>query len=136
MTTPPPSSRQPALWEKAIELWRNDVPDYRPTFIHRDFHPGNVLWSRGWVTGVVDWAGSCRGPIGCDLAHCRANLRELSGPDAGDDFIAAYESATGETLHPFWVMASHLEHSHDHWTPERLAASEPDLEIAVRSISD
>ena len=136
MTTPPPLSRRPELWEKAIHLWCNAMPEYRPTFIHRDFHPGNVLWSRGQVTGVVDWANSCRGPVGCDLAHCRANLRDLSGPGAGDDFVTAYESVTGESLHPFWVMAGLLEHSHRYWTEERLAAGEPDLANAVRSISD
>ena len=136
MTTPPPLSRQPELWEKAIHLWRNAMPEYRPTFIHRDFHPGNVLWSRRRVTGVVDWANSCRGPVGCDLAHCRANLRDLSGPGAGDDFVAAYESVTGERLDPFWVMAGLLEHSHRHWSEERLAAGEPELASAVRSISE
>lgn len=136
MTTPPPLSRRPELWEKAIHLWRNAIPAHRPTFIHRDFHPGNVLWSRSRMTGVVDWANSCRGPVGCDLAHCRANLRALAGPDAGQDFVAAYESVTGETLHPFWVMASHLENSHQHWTEERLAVGEPDLARAVASITD
>ena len=134
MTTPPPLSRRPELWEKAIQLWRNAMPDYRPTFIHRDFHPGNVLWSRRRGTGVVDWANSCRDPVGCDLAHCRANLRGLSGPDAGEDFVAAYEEVTGETIHPLWVMASHLEHSHSHSTKERLAVAEPDLANAVGSM--
>src|SRR4051812_11159262 len=47
MTTPPPLTQRPELWEEAIDLWRNALPDYRRTFIHRDFHPGNVLWSRG-----------------------------------------------------------------------------------------
>lgn len=65
-----------------------------------------------------------RGPGGC------------STPEAAEDFVAAYRSVTGETLHPFWVMASHLEHSHDYWTEERLALDEPDLTNAVRSISE
>jgi hypothetical protein len=50
--------------------------------------------------------------------------------------VTAYSSLTGEALDPFWVMAGHLEHSHDHWAPERLVADEPDLENAVRSITD
>jgi Ser/Thr protein kinase RdoA (MazF antagonist) len=135
MTTPPPWTRHPELWERAIELWRDHMPSYRAAFVHRDFHPGNVLWSRGRLSGVVDWAAACRGPIGCDLAHCRSNLRDLSGPSAGDAFAAAYEAITGEPLDPFWIMAGHLEHSHDHWTPAQLSADEPDLAAAVRAFS-
>ena len=103
------------------------MPPYRPTFIHRDFHPGNVLWSRGRASGVVDWANACRGPRGCDLAHCRGNLIDLGGPEAADRFLAAYESFTGEAYHPYWEMASILEAGPSYWTPERLAQQEPRL---------
>jgi aminoglycoside phosphotransferase (APT) family kinase protein len=135
MVTPPPLSKQPKIWERAIELWRDAMPAYRPTLIHRDFHPGNVLWSRGRVTGVVDWPNACRGPIGCDLAHCRNNLRTLAGPNVADEFVAVYESLTGETLDPFWIMAGHLEHDQRWWTPERLALDEPDVAAAVAAIT-
>jgi len=135
MTTPPPLTRQPRMWETAIELWHNAMPSYRPTLIHRDFHPGNVLWSRGRATGVVDWANACRGPVGCDLAHCRNNLRTLANPEVADEFIEAYTALTGQTLDPFWIMAGHLEHDHAHWTPERLALDEPDVAAAVAAIT-
>lgn len=135
VTTPPPLTVHPELWERAIDLWRTALPAYRPTFIHRDFHPGNLLWSRQRLTGIVDWAASCRGPIGCDIAHCRANLRDLAGPVTAEDFVAAYTSTTGDTLDPFWVMAGHLEHDHSHWTAERLEVDEPDLFAAARSIT-
>ncbi|HSS08317.1 MAG TPA: aminoglycoside phosphotransferase family protein, partial [Acidimicrobiales bacterium] len=72
-SNPPAASTRPALWEKAVELWHDAMPPYRATFIHRDFHPGNVLWWRGRVSGVVDWANACVGPRGCDVAHCRGN---------------------------------------------------------------
>jgi len=136
MTTPPPLTGRPGLWGLAIELWRNALPEYRPTFIHRDFHPGNLLWKRTRLTGIVDWPAACRGPIGCDIAHCRANLRDLAGPEVADQFVAAYTSTTGEEVDPFWVMAGHLEHSHDHWTRERLDLDEPDLEHALRAITE
>ncbi|HEX4819031.1 MAG TPA: aminoglycoside phosphotransferase family protein [Acidimicrobiales bacterium] len=135
MTTPPPLATQPRLWEKAIELWRTAMPAYRPTLIHRDFHPGNVLWSRGRATGVVDWPNACRGPIGCDLAHCRNNLRTLANPDVADEFVATYTALTGEPLDPYWIMAGHLEHDHRWWTPERLALDEPDVAAAVAALT-
>ena len=107
------------------------MPAYAPTFIHRDFHPGNVLWARGRVSGVVDWVNACAGPRGCDVATCRANLADLAGDRAADDFRAAYEALTGEAFHPYWDMACILENGPSCWTPEQVAASEPDLARAV-----
>ncbi|HET6664900.1 MAG TPA: aminoglycoside phosphotransferase family protein [Acidimicrobiales bacterium] len=128
---PPPASPWPRLWEAAIGLWHDAMPGYTPRFIHRDFHPGNVLWWRGRAAGVVDWANACAGPCGCDLATCRANLVDLAGDRAADDFQAAYESLTGETLHPYWEMASILENGPSYWTPRQLADTEPQLARAV-----
>ncbi len=51
-------ARWPSIWARAIERFHQPTPDGAgpAVFIHRDFHPGNVLWRRGSVTGVVDWA--------------------------------------------------------------------------------
>jgi aminoglycoside phosphotransferase (APT) family kinase protein len=38
---PPSAAQRPRLWERALEV-SSRVPSYRPAFIHRDFHPGNV----------------------------------------------------------------------------------------------
>jgi hypothetical protein len=40
--------------------WPRDAsepPDYRACFLHRDFHPGNVLFTGDGlrISGVVDW---------------------------------------------------------------------------------
>ena len=135
MTTPPPGSSSPRLWERAIEFRQTRPATYTPTLIHRDFHPGNIMWLRGELSGIVDWANACQGPVGCDLAHCRSNLRELEGIATGDRFVAAYRSLTGTDLHPYWILAGHLEHGHDHWTPERLARDEPDLAAALAALA-
>jgi RimJ/RimL family protein N-acetyltransferase/aminoglycoside phosphotransferase (APT) family kinase protein len=134
--TPPPASSQPALWEKAIGLWRDAVPPYQPTFIHRDFHPGNVLWSRRRLSGVVDWANACRGPRGCDVATCHSNLVEWAGADAARRFVAAYESLTGEPFNRYWEMVGILENEPSAWTPRGLATYEPRLARAVAAISE
>jgi aminoglycoside phosphotransferase (APT) family kinase protein len=135
MTGPPAASDWPALWETAGELWRDAMPAYEPTLIHRDFHPGNVLWRRGIVSGIVDWPNGCRGPWGCDIAHCRQNLVWLSGREAADEFLAAYEALTGRTYDYFWELASIMEHGPSHWTPKQLSETEPYLERAVAAIA-
>ena len=132
---PPAASTWPALWNTAIDLWHNAMPAYEPTFIHRDFHPGNVLWLRGIASGVVDWPNGCRGPWGCDIAHCRQNLVWLSGREAADEFLAAYEALTGRTYDYFWELASIMEHGPSHGRPTQLAETEPYLERAVATIA-
>lgn len=128
---PPPGARRLDLWERAIELRPVAMPPYRPVFLHRDFHPGNVLWAHGRCSGVVDWTDACRGPAGCDIAHCRANLIDWAGAEVADRFVAAYESLTGTTHDSYWDVASVLEHDLDHWTPEEVAAAEQRLGRAL-----
>ncbi|MFL5686006.1 MAG: aminoglycoside phosphotransferase family protein [Chloroflexota bacterium] len=77
--------RDPRLWDRALELSAqrpNGVVE--PVFIHRDFHPGNLLWVGDAVTGVIDWSDACVGPAPFDLAHYRVNIATLVGPDVAD----------------------------------------------------
>jgi aminoglycoside phosphotransferase (APT) family kinase protein len=128
---PPPAATRPELWEAAIERWTGEPPTFRRSLLHRDFHPGNVLWARGRATGVVDWANGCGGPAGCDVAHCRWNLIELSGFEAADEFLAAYERVTGTTFDPFWELGSVLEHDLPSLTPQEVSRSERRLAAAL-----
>lgn len=97
---PPGWARQPAAWKRAVEIFHEMPPDLTPVFIQRDFHPGNVLWRRGVVSGVVDWQGASIGPACSDVAHCRANLFRY-GLEAADRFTAAWEQLSGERYHPW-----------------------------------
>ncbi len=54
-TAPPLLARRRILWEAALTVWHTEMPDYWPCFIHRDFHPGNILWVLGRCSGIVDW---------------------------------------------------------------------------------
>jgi len=131
---PPPQATQPELWERAIDVWLHDQPAFDPAFIHRDFHPGNVLWTHGRVTGIVDWANGCRGPRGCDIAHCRDNLLRLSGDDAANEFTAAYEATTGIAHHPYWEVTSVLEHDLGTLDAREIAQSEARLGAALAQL--
>lgn len=131
-TRPPTGCVHPDRWERALEIWRDHEPPYEPRFIHRDFHPGNVLWSRRRLTGLVDWANACIGPAGVDIATCRWNLADWAGVAAGDAFVAEYERASGEPHHPYWDIAGILE---DDWDdidePERIEQAEQFLNDAL-----
>lgn len=90
----PAWSQRPALWEQAFEVLARPAPRYQGTFLHRDFHLGNVLWQGEEVTGVVDWVETSWGPAGLDVAHCTTYLAMLHGPDAADAFVSAYREHT------------------------------------------
>lgn len=131
----PAAAGQPELWERALDLLRaTPMPAYRPTFIHRDFHPGNVLWQRRRCSGVVDWADACRGPAGCDVATCRGELIRLCGVETADSFRQAYETVTGEPHDPYWELVSVFEHAPAAWTAREIADTEPRLAFAIQAM--
>jgi len=76
-------------------------------FIQRDFHPGNVLWRRGTVTGVVDWQSASIGPAWADVAHCRVNLFRY-GLEVADRFTDIWEQLSNRSYHPWaevvWIV--------------------------------
>lgn len=98
---PPSWSTVPSSWELAIEALDRVPPGGPPQLVHRDFHPGNVLFREGIVTGIVDWVHACRGPIEVDVSRCRVEIALLAGIGAADAFLDAFgEAAAG--YHPLW----------------------------------
>lgn len=92
---PPPWTHYPKAWETALEVFHGPRPPHDRVFLHRDFHPGNVLWTGGVVTGVIDWVSACAGPPEEDIAHCRANLARHDGLETADRFLRLWMSASG-----------------------------------------
>ena len=84
-------------------------PDDRACFIHRDYHPGNTLWTGGRLTGVVDWIGGSWGPPSVDLGHMRVNLTADLGLAVADRFLAAHRALTGFDHHPWWDVAATVD---------------------------
>jgi aminoglycoside phosphotransferase (APT) family kinase protein len=98
------------VWERAIELALHTAPNFYPVYIHRDYHPTNVLWHKGALSGVVDWITACRGPAGVDVAHCRINLAKMFGIAAADQFLETYsEVSEGFEYNPYWDVDSLLD---------------------------
>ncbi|MEW1722281.1 aminoglycoside phosphotransferase family protein [Streptomyces sp. NPDC093109] len=91
----PPEGADAAVWAAAREVIRRPPPPYEGRFLHRDFHPGNVLFDGPRITGIVDWVETSWGPADLDVAHCSTNLALLHGPAWGFRFAEAYEEAGG-----------------------------------------
>lgn len=98
----PPEAADAAAWAAAIDVIRRPAPPYEGRFLHRDFHPGNVLFdvvprslAGPRITGVVDWVQTSWGPADLDVAHCSTDLTLLHGPVWGLRFAEAYEEAGG-----------------------------------------
>ena len=91
----PAWSRRPALWAEAIERYEGPVPATPQHLVHRDFHPGNVLWQGDVVSGLIDWAETAWGPSDLDVAHAAANFAMLHSVDDALAFTASYERHGG-----------------------------------------
>ncbi|WMT39088.1 aminoglycoside phosphotransferase family protein [Paenibacillus sp. D2_2] len=105
----PDWTNSPEAWGKIIKRVQGDVPAYMPRLIHRDYHPTNVLWENGKVSGIVDWVNCCYGPAGIDTGHCRVNLVQLYGVKTADAFLEAYlhsPGSTEEVTDCYWDMLS------------------------------
>ncbi|MFC7621610.1 phosphotransferase family protein [Microlunatus sp. GCM10028923] len=102
---PPSWSEHPAAWRHAIELYEGPQPDVPQVFLHRDYHPGNVLWSQDQLSGIVDWPSACVGAAEADVAHCRANLARQFDLEVADRFLAMWQTITGTAdYHPYWDL--------------------------------
>lgn len=106
---------RPDVWDAALEIFRGPAPDEPSTFIHRDFHPGNVLWKGARPSAIVDWLHGCRGPIGVDIAHCRLNLWRDLGREAADAWVEAYHAVHPEAQrhNSYWDIEDALS-----WIPD------------------
>ena len=131
---PPPWARYPWVWERAAEISQGPVPGLPRVLVHGDFHPGNVLWQRGKVSGVVDWQAARAAPAVTDVAHCRVNLLTL-GAGAAERFTACWQQASGDTYHP-WAdvvtIIGFLDDLRDDWGSERFVIED----MLARAVAD
>ncbi|MBV9355814.1 MAG: phosphotransferase [Chloroflexi bacterium] len=100
---------EPALREATLRAWPALAASPDPVrLVHGDYWPGNLLWRRGRLTGVVDWEDACLGDPAEDVATCRADLVMLFGPRGADGFLQAYRAAGGRRVSrlPFWDLVT------------------------------
>lgn len=101
----PAWSAHPEAWQTLDALVRGPQPSSKSVFIHRDYHPANILWSRGRVRGILDWINASTGPREIDVAHARCDIVCLIGLEAADEFLRAYCEIAGvqpSEWDPYW----------------------------------
>lgn len=107
----PERARNPAVWRAAIDAIAAPSPPVdQPVFLHGDFLPVNMLWSRGKITGLVDWNGVHHGARAVDVGHCRRYLAALYSLDWAQRLASLYESIAGAALDPWWDLYALLHH--------------------------
>jgi aminoglycoside phosphotransferase (APT) family kinase protein len=133
LSDPPRSSRRPEIWSRAIEAFRHPLRSVERRFIHRDYHPGNILWSEGDLAGVVDWVHASIGSPDADAGYCRANLAGWFGLEAAGRFLDLYLAASGRSgYHPYWDIAAALGgHGEEAFTTDGESSDEAFLAQAV-----
>ena len=99
---------------------------------HCDYWSGNVVWRDGRLTGIVDWSDGSRGPRGFDLGWCRLDLVLLFDEEIADDFLAAYEAASGQAvgemrLWDSWAVARSADAAGS-WAPNYAPLGRADLD--------
>lgn len=99
-----------SAWERALELYSAPAPERADAILlHRDYHPGNVLWNHGNVSGVVDWVNASVGCAHADVGHCRMVLALSWGQHWADRFLCAYRARSATCPHgydPYWDVAA------------------------------
>ncbi len=110
----PAWTRAPGAWTAVSELSSVFAPPSPSVFLHRDYHPGNMLWDGAALSGIVDWSGASVGPAAIDVAHMRINLALVDGPSRADEFLDAYiELNPDYHHHPSWDAAELLGFADD-----------------------
>ena len=107
----PRTRRVEALLDAALAL-QADLRDQPPSHVllHHDFYHRNLLWSRGKLSGVVDWNEGRVGPPSCDIAYCSVDIAMTNGVATADAFTQAAAGAEGpvEDLRRWqalWILA-------------------------------
>jgi aminoglycoside phosphotransferase (APT) family kinase protein len=133
---------QLAVWEAFSAEWRrvSGEPEELRVLVHGDYWPGNLLWRRGRLVGVIDWEQPRLGDPAKDVATCRGDLAVLFGQPVADEFVQMYEAAAGRSVTNlrFWdlLISTWAVHEMPAWAVAYRVLGRQDLtpEVATERI--
>ncbi|HEY3115112.1 MAG TPA: aminoglycoside phosphotransferase family protein [Chloroflexota bacterium] len=79
----------------ALEAVLDHIAWVPPTLTHDDYWPGNTVWHRGRLVGIIDWADAVVGDRRTDVAQCRVDLILSHGVEVADGFLDSYLALAG-----------------------------------------
>jgi aminoglycoside phosphotransferase (APT) family kinase protein len=125
---------EPALRQSVLSAWPTvSATPTRRALVHGDYWPGNLLWRRGRLVGVVDWEDARVGDPSRDVAICRGDLTLLFGQDAANAFLGHYEAVADRRVSdlPFWdlLTCTLALPEVDHWSPGWRALGRSDMTV-------
>jgi aminoglycoside phosphotransferase (APT) family kinase protein len=123
---------QHAVFDAAVAAFPRVLESSVPrALLHGDYWPGNVLWSRQRLVGVIDWEQPRLGDPAKDVATCRGDLTILFGPPAADEFVRHYETASGTRVRNrrFWdlLISTWAVREIDEWASVYPVLGRPEL---------
>jgi aminoglycoside phosphotransferase (APT) family kinase protein len=127
---------QIAVWDAAVAEWpRLKQAENQRALVHGDYWPGNMLWMRGRLVGVVDWEQPRLGDPARDVATCRGDLWVLFGQAAADEFLREYQREIGHNVGDlrFWdlLISVWAVHEMAEWAVAYRILGRPDLTTEV-----
>ncbi len=133
----PPTADDPLqheVWDAVVALWprvRESGREWPRALLHGDYWPGNTLWLRGRLVGLVDWAEPQLGDPAQDVATCRGDLTIMFGPQAAGEFLSGYENANGARVANlrFWdlLISTWAVRDIDQWVVVYPVLQRPDV---------
>lgn len=94
----------------AVEKYKPKSGGNPPALLHGDYWPGNTLWCKGELVGVIDWEDATVGDPLFDLANSRMEVAWILGIDALRLFTDHYRSLMSLEYRnlPYWDLCAAL----------------------------
>jgi aminoglycoside phosphotransferase (APT) family kinase protein len=75
-----------------------------PCLIHEDFWPGNTVWFRQRLVGVIDWINAKLGDPRCDVTQCAIDAMLVMGFETSERLRDAYQRLAPAPLPDLWYF--------------------------------
>ena len=108
---PPPIFRDkhpamPTIWG-ALKHAGTAPLEHDRVLLHGDYHAGNTLWSRGRLSGIVDWETVEAGPRGRDLGYSSMDCTITGGREMASAMIGGYGAEPADMW--FWELLAAVQ---------------------------